>query len=89
MASCTGYSVINKNVKFNGSPITTTGKVTERFRRPTFGRMEIDVTIDDKKVYTKPFTVRVNQSLMLDEELIEFACMENQRFGADPGAPKK
>jgi len=73
----------------NGSPITTTGKVTERFRRPTFGRMEIDVTIDDKKVYTKPFTVRVNQSLMLDEELIEFACMENQRFGSDPGAPKK
>jgi len=73
----------------NGSPLTTTGKVTERFRRPTFGRMEIDVTIEDKKIYTKPFTVRVNQSLMLDEELIEFACMENQRFGADPGAPKK
>ena len=73
----------------NGSPLTSTGKVTERFRRPTFGRMEIDVTIEDKKIYTKPFTVRVNQSLMLDEELIEFACMENQRFGADPGAPKK
>jgi hypothetical protein len=72
----------------NGSPLTSTGKVTERFRRPTFGRMEIDVTIEDKKVYTKPFTVRVNQSLMLDEELIEFACMENQRFGPEPGAKK-
>jgi len=73
----------------NGSPLTDAGKVTERFRRPTFGRMEIDVTIEDKKAYTKPFTVRVNQSLMLDEELLEFVCLENQRFGPEPGAPKK
>lgn len=73
----------------NGSPLTDVGKVTERFRRPTFGRMEIDITIEDKKAYTKPFTVRVNQQLMLDEELIEFVCLENQRFGPEPGAPKK
>jgi hypothetical protein len=65
----------------NGSPLTDAGKVTERIRRPTFGRMEIDITIEDKKAYTKPFTVRVNQQLMLDEELIEFICLENQRFG--------
>jgi hypothetical protein len=73
----------------NGSPLTDAGKITERFRRPTFGRMEIDVTIEDKKAYTKPFSVRVNQSLMLDEELLEFVCLENQRFGPEPGAPKK
>ena len=73
----------------NGNPLTDAGKVTERFRRPTFGRMEIDITIEDKKAYTKPFTVRVNQQLMLDEELIEFICLENQRFGPEPGAPKK
>jgi hypothetical protein len=65
-----------------GSPLTDAAKVTERFRRPTYGRMEIDVTITDPKAYTKPFTVRVNQQLMLDEELIEFICLENQRFGA-------
>jgi len=69
--------------------LTDVAKVTERFRRPTFGRMEIDVTIEDKKAYTKPFSVRVNQSLMLDEELLEFVCLENQRFGPEPGAPKK
>jgi hypothetical protein len=73
----------------NGSPLTDAGKIIERFRRPTFGRMEIDITIEDKKAYTKPFTVRVNQQLMLDEELIEFICLENQRFGPEPGAPKK
>jgi hypothetical protein len=71
-----------------GSPLTETGKVTERFRRVTFGRMEIDITIEDKKIYTQPFTVRVNQQLMLDEELIEFVCLENQRFGPEPGAPR-
>ena len=43
--------------------------------------MEIDVTVEDKKLYTRPFTVRVNQQLMLDEELLEFVCLENQRFG--------
>ena len=64
-----------------GSPLTDEGKVTERFRRVNYGRMEIDITIEDKKAYTMPFTVRVNQSLMLDEELIEFICLENQRFG--------
>ena len=62
-------------------PLTDMGRITERFRRPSFGRMEIDITIEDRKAYTKPFTVRVNQQLMLDEELIEFVCLENQRFG--------
>jgi hypothetical protein len=51
--------------------------------------MEIDITIEDKKAYTKPFTVRVNQQLMLDQELIEFVCLENQRFGSEPGAPRR
>ena len=64
-----------------GSPLTDAGKVTERFRRVSYGRMEIDVTIEDRKAYSRPFTVRVNQQLMLDEELIEFICLENQRFG--------
>jgi hypothetical protein len=64
-----------------GSPLTSEATVTERFRRPTFGRMEIDITVDDPKAYTKPWTVRVNQEIMVDEELIEFVCLENQRFG--------
>jgi hypothetical protein len=63
----------------NGSPFTENGTIIERFRRPTFGRVEIDVTIDDPTVYTKPFTVRVNQRIMLDEELIEFVCIENEQ----------
>jgi len=59
-----------------GSPLTSTGKITERWRRPTFGSMQIDITIEDPKAYTKPFTVRVNHRLMPDTELMEFVCEE-------------
>jgi hypothetical protein len=63
-----------------GSPFTDQARVTERFRRVNFGTLEIDVTIDDPKAYTKPWTVRVNQRIMLDGDLIEFICNENQQF---------
>ena len=63
----------------NGSPYTEVLKMTERFRRPNFGTLEIDITIDDPKAYTKPFTVRVNQRLMVDSEMIEFICNENEK----------
>ena len=53
--------------------------MTARFRRPNCGSMEIDVTIDDPKAYTKPFTVRVNHRLMVDQEMIEFICNENEQ----------
>jgi hypothetical protein len=65
----------------NGSPLTNAGKTIERFRRPNYGSLEIEVTVDDPKVYTKPFTVEVNQRLMPDTELIEFICNENDRSG--------
>ena len=63
-----------------GSPLTDQAKITERFRRVNFGRLEIDITIDDPKAYTKPFTVRVNQEIMVDAEMIEFICNENNQF---------
>ena len=62
-----------------GSPLTTQGKLIERWRRPDYGHLEIDVTVDDPKAYTKPFTVRVSHQVLLDEELIEFICNENEK----------
>lgn len=64
----------------NGAPYSDAARFIERFRRPSVGKLEIDVTIDDPKSYAKPFTVRINQRLMPDEELIEFVCNENQQF---------
>jgi hypothetical protein len=46
-----------------------------------FGNLHIDVTIDDAKAYTRPFTVRVEQEIVADgSEMIEFICHENQMF---------
>ena len=62
-----------------GSPLTDAAHVTERFRRPDFGHLDIEVTIDDPKAYTKPWTVAVHQHIMVDTELIEFVCQENEQ----------
>jgi hypothetical protein len=63
-----------------GTPYSGQAKFIERFRRPTFGKLEIDVTLEDPKALTKPFTVRINQRVMADEEPIEAVCNENQQF---------
>ena len=63
-----------------GSPLTDQAKIVERFRRPTYGKVEIDIRIEDPKAYTRPFTVRVNQQVSPDDEIIEFVCNENQQF---------
>jgi len=59
-----------------GSPLTAGARMTERFRRPTYGSLAIDVTIDDPKAYTKPFTATVNNHLLADTQLIEFVCID-------------
>jgi hypothetical protein len=41
--------------------------------------MNIDITIEDPKAYTKPFTVTVKQKILLDSDLIEFICNENEK----------
>jgi len=65
----------------NGSPHTRGAFITEVFRRPTLGHLQIDFTIDDPEAYTESWTVRVDQRLLPDQELIEFICNENQQFG--------
>jgi len=62
-----------------GDPITDAAKVTERFRRINYGRMEVEVTVDDPKAYTKPWTVKLNQILMLDTDLLDYICLENEK----------
>lgn len=63
----------------NGSPLTGTGKITERFTRDTFGHMTVDTTIEDPQSYTEAFTVRVEHGIMLDTDLFEFICNENEQ----------
>ena len=62
-----------------GSPITEAARVTERIRRTSYGRLEIEVTVNDPKAYTKPWTVRLDQSVVLDTELLDDNCLENEK----------
>jgi len=62
-----------------GKPTTEALHVIERYRRKNFGTMEIQVTIDDPKAYTKPWTVTEEAHLLLNTDLLEFICNENNR----------
>jgi hypothetical protein len=73
-----------------GSPITNKGKITERFRRPNYGTLELEEIIDDPTVYTKAFSARLNYRISTDTQLIEFVCLDkdaNHYVGAS--APAK
>ena len=61
-----------------GLPATERLHVTERFSRPTVGRMDIDVTIDDPQAYTKPWNVKLTWRLIPDTDLIEHLRGEQQ-----------
>jgi len=62
-----------------GHPATESLHVTERYRRKDFGHLEIKVTIDDPKAYTKPWTATEDPTLLVDSELLEFICAENEQ----------
>ena len=53
--------------------------MTERYRRTSFGFMDLEVTVNDSRAYTRPWTVTIKQRLIPDDELIEFVCLENEQ----------
>jgi hypothetical protein len=59
--------------------MTSAARVVERIKRPSFGSLEIEVTVNDPKAYTKPWTVTLHQNIVLDTDLIEETCLENER----------
>jgi hypothetical protein len=73
----------------NGHPTSDALHVIERFRRRDFGHMEIQITIDDPKMYTRPWTVIVPHELLPDSELLEFVCLENEKSLSHYVAPKR
>jgi len=56
------------------------GSVTERFVRKNFGQMDIEITIDDPKAYTKPWSVTQQLAFQADTELLEYICNENNKY---------
>ena len=63
----------------SGSPMTDAAKMTEKFRRVNYGKLEIELTVDDPKAYTAPWTVKLNHFIVLDTELLDYICLENEK----------
>jgi hypothetical protein len=66
-------------IDLHGSPMSDAAKMTERLRRPNYGTLEVEITVDDPKVYTRPWTVRMDQVIELDTDLIDEFCLENEK----------
>ncbi len=62
-----------------GNPMTDAAQITERFRRINFGNMEIEITVDDPKAYTKPWTVKIALAIELNTDLLDFICADNEK----------
>lgn len=62
-----------------GHPRSEATRITERIRRRDFGHLEVDVTIDDPRSYTKPFSIRYTQTLVPDTDILEYICTENEK----------
>ncbi len=62
-----------------GNPLTSAGRLTERFRRPDYGNLEIELTINDPKAYTRPWNAMLKMHVVLNTELIEEICLEGER----------
>lgn len=63
----------------NGHPVTEALKVIEKFHRRDFGHLDLEITIDDPKAYTKPWTVHQTAEFQPDSELLEYVCEENNK----------
>jgi len=66
-------------IDMGGSPMSDAAILTERIRRPNYGTLEIDVTIDDPKVYTCSWTVKMTENIYLNTELNDEICLENEK----------
>lgn len=63
-----------------GHPRSEAMRITERFRRRDFGHMDLEMSFDDPKYYTRPFGFKTTMTLLPDDHLYEYVCTENQKF---------
>ena len=54
-------------------------RITERYRRRDFGHIDVQMTVDDAKTFTRPWTVTTELVFQPDTELLEYVCNENEK----------
>ena len=64
-----------------GHPHTEALHITERFRRRDFGHMDLELTIDDPKAFTRPFVLKIPKTLMPDTDILESVCENDHSVG--------
>jgi hypothetical protein len=74
-------------IDWNGSILTEAARVREEIRRLDFGHLEVRVTVDDPRAYSEPWTVTLRQRIVVDAELIDEICLENEQFVERMGLP--
>jgi hypothetical protein len=62
-----------------GSPITESARITERLKRINFGVMQIEISVNDPKAYTRPWSVTIEMAYQADTPMIEEICMDNEQ----------
>jgi hypothetical protein len=62
-----------------GHPHSEALHLVERFRRRDFGHMDVEVTVDDPKMYTRTFTIKFTARLLPDTDILESVCAENEK----------
>jgi len=62
-------------------------RIRETYRRRDFGHMDLEVTLEDPKYYTRPFTVKAEFNLIPDGDVLEFVCAENEKDRIHTGKP--
>jgi hypothetical protein len=66
-------------IDWHGSVVTHEAKVREQIRRPDFGHLEVQITVDDPNAYTRPWTVTLKERIIVDTDLIDEICLENEQ----------
>jgi len=62
-----------------GQPHTEKMHLTERYRRPDLGHLEIEFTVEDPDTFTKPWVIKRISDLAPNDEVEEIICTENER----------
>jgi hypothetical protein len=70
---------INTWLDLYGHPATDALHVTERFTRSNFGSMDLEITLSDTRAYKQPWQIVLHPHLMVDTEILEFVCIENNK----------
>ena len=63
-----------------GYPHTEGLRAIERYRRPDFGHLRLEVELHDPALYTAPWKATIEAQFAADTEMLEYVCNENQTF---------